>query len=386
MLYCGPYNFDLARLLFKQSNTWSEEVSDKEIFYTHKCKVAIEHLVEICIEKRGKFSALLPSYNCGSEIDPFLHKGIDCSYYKINRDFTVDFDDLYNQISSETAIVYVIHYFGFIQDIESIRKLCIEKNILLVEDCALTSLSKDTDGKLAGLKGDASVYNFPKIFPVPDGGALLINNVSLSEDCWEMRMPSIRGIIKKSLPFFKRAFLRLFSGTLILDFIWKVCKPKKPAQINCIECPDIPLSYYYDEDLSNRSISYLSRSMVSSYDITKLVEKRRQNFDLYQKLLNKIEGVEIPFDSLPQGICPLFFPVFVKNRSEVANILKQKAIDVTEWWSGFHRKIDWEKYPDAVYLKNNLLALPLHHQLGEKHIRYIYQEFCEAVKLVRLIK
>ena len=118
---------------------------------------------------------ILPSYNCGTEIDPILDQKIQIKYYKINRDLTINIDHLVKQIDPKTAAILVIHYLGFPQPISEIKKICSTNKIFLIEDCAHAFLST-YQSKNLGSFGDLSVFSIRKTLPIPNGGALVINN------------------------------------------------------------------------------------------------------------------------------------------------------------------------------------------------------------------
>jgi hypothetical protein len=42
-----------------------------------------------------------------------------------------------------------------------------------------------------------------------------------------------------------------------------------------------------------------------------------------------------------------------------------------EWWAGYHRSFNWDEFPEACYLKDHLLTLPIHQDLGVTQMKYI---------------
>jgi hypothetical protein len=67
----------------------------------------------------------------------------------------------------------------------------------------------------------------------------------------------------------------------------------------------------------------------------------------------------------------LYLPVIVDDCQAVCQWLNQKRVAAGQWWSGFHRIFDWEEFPEAKYLKEHVLAIPIHQQLNRKCIDYI---------------
>jgi dTDP-4-amino-4,6-dideoxygalactose transaminase len=72
--------------------------------------------------------------------------------------FGTDPRDLPRKVSTRTRVVVAQHSFGLPCAIDEIAAWCREKNLPLIEDCALT-LDSRLDGKLAGTWGDAAIFS-----------------------------------------------------------------------------------------------------------------------------------------------------------------------------------------------------------------------------------
>jgi dTDP-4-amino-4,6-dideoxygalactose transaminase/glycosyltransferase involved in cell wall biosynthesis len=326
---------------------------------------------------------LAPSYNCGIEIDTLLSCGASVVLYRVGKDGLIDFDDLRSKVRDRTKIVYVIHYFGFPQPLSEIKDLCRQKGLFLVEDCALSTFSCNGTTPL-GSVGDIAVFTLRKTLPVPDGGAMVINNPDLAPDCWKRRDTSVLKISRGMLSLAKRYLLHVSSRSNVLySMLWGlVQKPATEIEHNVqmnTTFPDMPSDFYYDGKLSNRGMSRISRRMLETFDAPEIVEKRRANYGKYLELLSGSEGIEILYTDLPKGVCPLYFPVIVGNRAEVCRQLNAASIEAIAWWAGYHRSLPWNDYPDACFLKDNLLVLPVHPQLNDKHIEFVVQKLVGAI-------
>src|SRR5262249_35439853 len=73
--------------------------------------------------------------------------------------------------------LYLTHFIGWPQPIKQIQALCREKNLILIEDCALSFLSA-CDGKPLGTFGAYAVFCLYKTLPIPNGGVLVANSGS----------------------------------------------------------------------------------------------------------------------------------------------------------------------------------------------------------------
>ncbi|MCX5704162.1 MAG: hypothetical protein NT066_06720 [Candidatus Omnitrophica bacterium] len=141
----------------------------------------------------------------------------------------------------------------------------------------------------------------------------------------------------------------------------------------------MPKDYYYDKKMSNLAMSRVTSKLLSTFNIHSITQQRRVNFNLYLNELSMHEGLELPFAQLPEGVCPLLFPLIVRNRAFLCEKLNERAISAIEWWSGYHQELPWNEFPDACFLKDNLLGLPVHQSLDENDIRYIAKVLIDLV-------
>ena len=84
----------------------------------------------------GKDKVLVPAYNCGHEIEPFLRAGAQVGCYRVDERLDIDLGHLESMLDSTVRAVLVTHYFGFPQPVRAIRELCDRRGVALIEDCA----------------------------------------------------------------------------------------------------------------------------------------------------------------------------------------------------------------------------------------------------------
>ena len=375
--YCSHPCLDIKAFLRRRVSSWENEIkSQRLLFYTHKGRCGLGQLCKIWKIKTGD-EILVPAYNCGTEIDPFIHYGLSVIFYRVDRGAKIDFENLLQRVTSNTRVIYVTHYFGWPQDLSHLSEYCKKNHIYLMEDCAL-SLFSTPKGCSLGLSGDAAIYSFPKTLPVPDGGALtLVSNTQLKEPFF--KPPLTKKIIRGMLPFLKRAVLRLGDKAGIFPYLPHTLygfsgNHNKSLPLTTEGLPEIPMSYYYDTQIQVMTASVITRYIVKHTDSKQVILQRRQN---YLQLLDALSGSKFfkpLFPKLPEGVCPLFFPVIVEDRELLSNQLNMRGIAAIQWWSGFHRDFSWKNFPEAQYLKEHLLALPIHQQLTFEDINYMIHE------------
>ena len=77
--------------------------------------------------------------------------------------------------------------------------------------------------------------------------------------------------------------------------------------------------------------------------------------------------------TLPDGVCPLFFPVLVDDGHETAERLRARGVDALEFWNGSEPG-GHEMGPDAQFLRRHVLELPIHQDLTARHIDHIARQ------------
>ncbi|MCG8570764.1 MAG: aminotransferase class V-fold PLP-dependent enzyme [Spirochaetes bacterium] len=375
--YCGHPGLSIENFFSNKTSNVYNWFNKNKIIYFHKARVAIKYLCDkIGVEPDDEI--LVPSYNCGSEIDPLYQTGAKLIVYNIKKDCSLDIKDLKNSISDKTKIIYVIHYYGFVHNLTDIVEVCKTKNIYLIEDCALSLFTKH-DYKNVGCLGDAAIFSFPKTLPVPDGGALVANNHDLFSNNILLKKPGLKLFYKKLLPIIKSSILRWIVTKKInfLTILFKTKKYEKKRE----KTPDIPASYYYDQSLNNMKTSNLTKKLLKSFDYNDIVFKRRRNFLLFlEEFKNDIKIVPL-FSSLKENVCPLNFPIFVNNREEINKKMLESNIATVSWWAGYYKNLNIEKFTETCCLKNNILALPIHHQLDVEDIKYISKKIKSLVSI-----
>jgi perosamine synthetase len=382
LLYCGPMGLEIKPFFTKiDTDNIISWFGNRKVVYFHKGRVAIRYACELMGIGAGD-TILAPSYNCGSEIEPLYKSGAEVSLYRIDEAGQIDISDLQKRINAKTRLVYVTHFFGFPHDLTQIKKICEENGIFLLEDCALSLLSNDPDGNIIGSIGDISVFSFTKTLPVPDGGALVINNTHLNSNQYVLSKPPTSKVIHELYLLVKRMLLRTLSySRSLFSFIMNIMRKNRPGDKNFAynKFPDIPADFVYQNNLNRRKISNLTKFMLKHWSSNRIMQIRRSNYQRYLRAFAYQKNIKPLFNELPEGVCPLNFPVLVDKSKYINSQLNKKSIDSYAWWAHFHRNCSWSDYPETCYLKNNVLALPVHHQLSEKHIDYIIRQVNELL-------
>lgn len=347
---------------------------DRErIKYFYFARNGIYHL-GLRLKELGKSKMLFPAYNHGNEIRALLAAGINLEYYNILADTNIDFDDLEEKIKSTGIdVLYFIHYVGLPQDLERIQQLQKKYGLLLIEDNALGLFSNFGDKPL-GSTGDASIFCFYKTLPIPNGGALLLNNPELDFDVQIVDPQRISTLSRLAgLIFF---WLDLHFGGLGRKL--QSLKSKLSGVADKMDVDRVPvLDTGFDTKRANWGMAGISHYLARRISPEKIRANRRRNF---QFMLEHIPEKYHLFSELPEGAAPWFLPVKLGNREEVFRELTQRGVDCARFWRQSHPDIPAERFPAVRELRDTVLELPIHQDLNEKHLSFICHQFNQIVK------
>ena len=389
--------------MFHSWQIFGHKLNEKDIFplnqerrfYYFSARYALAAGIRALGIKPGD-TVLLPSYNCGAEIDPILHMKIRPVFYKIGKNLDVDCDDIVRKVTADVKAILVTHFLGFPQPVDQIKRICTEKNLFLIEDCAHALLS-NYNGRPLGSYGDASIFSLLKTLPVPNGGVLVINNANIDYRHYPVR-PNLFATSFYAAELLKHktygnesstkenilrilsnvVFFNLSSVRLMLAAFRKYLNPKGLYLVK-------PDSYLFRENLQSWGISNLSRRIIDRTHFEELRSFRRRNFEYLLSHFLKNERGILPFKELPAGVCPLFFPIILESpeqRRRLYETLKARGIITHPWWDGFHPEVPWNEYPDAAYLKQRVFGLPIHQDLTYEHLEQVIKEFEKAYQKI----
>jgi dTDP-4-amino-4,6-dideoxygalactose transaminase len=349
-----------------------------ERYNFHKARIGIRHACDLMSVRPGD-EVLAPAYYCGSEIDPLLKAGARVSLYRVDKACMIDIEDLRKRITARTKAVYVTHFYGFPQDIETIKAICTERRLFLLEDCALALFSENGNKKL-GTTGDMAVFSLTKALPVPDGGVLIVNNKSLDRLAIQWQAPDQAIILRRLLPFLKTNVLVQLSGQPALKLLYsklfsllnnpriKACEKELLESGLSLIRPDM---YYDDQKMNARAMSLKTEGMLGAFQPGEIRGIRRRNYSILAGMLRDSKSLAILFPDLSEGVCPLNLPILVEKRDTLQIEMYKRGIDAGAFWKGYHETFPLKDFPEAQYLKDHVLVLPIHQELDERQVRYI---------------
>ncbi len=289
----------------KEDKTYKTNEANKNTFLFSSGRCSLTFLIK-ALKLTQESEVLLPEYLCPEMLEPFKKHSIKTNFYKIKSNMQVDLKDIKNKLNKNpnTKLLLTIHYFGFPQQqIEKLKQICRNNNTYLAEDCAQSFLSVYKNKPLGAL-ADFSFNSLRKFIQIPDG-SIFIDNTN-----------SLKPIYKHSIKHLKHIINRLF---LLLT------KNNNPNFYN---------KYKILENLSYPKparMSMLSEFIFNRTNLNEIKEKRIAN---YSYLIKNIKNTKIKplFKALPEGVCPLGFPIKTKERDKLKmHLIKNKIYPPIHW-------------------------------------------------------
>ncbi|MBU2545269.1 aminotransferase class I/II-fold pyridoxal phosphate-dependent enzyme [Patescibacteria group bacterium] len=323
---------------------------------------------------------LVQSFTCNATINPILWSGASPVYVDVNKEtFNIDVEDLKRKITSNSKAIMVQHTFGIPADLNEIKKIAQENNLLLIEDCA-HALGAEYNGQKVGTFGEVAFFSFSrdKIISSVYGGMVVTNDDELADEIKKYRdtieypslfwvkqqllHPIFMSLILPSYRILGKYILVLFQSIHLMSKAvhWKEKIGEKPS--------------YFPKRMPN-ALAILALNQFEKLD--KFNKHRQEIADFY---INNLKGFE--FAKIPENIKPAYlrFPIKHKNAHKIIKNLWQKNILIGDWYTSPIAPNDTksEKFnynsstcPSAEILSKITLNLPTHINISEKQAQEI---------------
>jgi hypothetical protein len=319
---------------------------------------------------------LVPAYHHGVEVGALVAAGAVPRFVRVDGRMQLDLEDAERRIGPRTRALYVIHYAGFAQPMDDVLALARRRGLAVVEDCALSLLAAEGVRPL-GTRGDLGVFCFYKTLPVPNGGALLVND------------PGVAGAPDAPVPAPAVSTLSHAAGALLANFALRAGEPGEAVRSGVRWAyaagraasglhPVSTGTPAFDPALVDLGMSGLSTFVARRLDAAAIVAARRRNYFL---LLGRLRDCVSPvFGELPAGACPLFYPLLVEDKPVVAARLAARGVETVDFWRDAHPLCPAGEFPEAEALRRRVLELPVHQDLEPEDVANVARAVEEALR------
>jgi dTDP-4-amino-4,6-dideoxygalactose transaminase len=328
-------------------------------------------------------AVLVPAYHSPSMIPPVLHLGATPVFYRLRGDASVDLDDIAAKLTPRVKVLMVTHYFGFVQDLTTLRAFCDAHGLLLLEDCAHCFFGEH-GGRPVGAWGDAAAASSMKFYPVYEGGALVSARRSLEQVA--LRPAGIGFEAKSALATFEKSFsfgrLPLLRAVLapplwLKDLAWSRIKARRGHASAVAAAALAPASsdssFDFDPAWLGKRSSWLSRLLVRRLPAARIVSERRRRYAKLQAALGGLAGVRPLFPALPDGVCPWMFPLLADDPASLFDEVQAAGIPVTRFGAPLWPGVDDSVCANSHMFSRQVLAFPCHQELAEAELDWMIE-------------
>ena len=337
-------------------NRFSKEVVDgTKCVAVSSCTAAL-HIALLTLDLKLDDEVIIPALTFIADMNVVKMVGAkpilaDCDSYK---NWNVSAKSIKKVITPKTKAVIIVHFAGYPCDMDDIVKLCKEKNITLIEDCAHAPRAK-YKGKSVGTFGKFGCFSFftNKNLSVGEGGMIVSND---EESIQEARLIRSHGMNALTLDRHK-------GRAITYDVI-------RPG-----------LNYRIDEIHSALGLVQLDKLKEANHQRKILVKKYIENLKDCKNILipsKNLENVELAYH---------IFPILLDkdiDRIEVIEKLKEKGIQSSIHYPAFKdftafKDIGLNEAPIAEDISKRELTLPLYPTMSIEQVDYVCENLIEIL-------
>lgn len=366
----GDLELPLGHLWWKNLRQHSAFIPEGSTYFLMANGRASIRLILKSILKPGQGDeVLLPAYVFQGLLNPFKESGMTIKFYKVNRDLTLDANDIKRKINENTKVLFILHLFGFPQPVDQLIQLReANPSCWVIEDIGQSFLTTRLDGSL-GRFGDFSFNVYMKYVPTPDGSLLQINK-PVGNLRWKNRQ--FKRLLYTSSRYAAMNLKNLYLRTHLVPKSLYLGLFRYAARL----MEEYPM---YAE------MSWVSKRILDKFDYEGAIARRRENF---QYLLRSwdLDSVVPLFPNLPSSVCPMGFVVLAEDRDYLRSELSKAGIYCPIHWQppGGERDftflasgIDPEEFPISWEIARKIMLIPIDHRYGIEEMDYILDKIRE---------
>jgi perosamine synthetase len=336
---------------FRYFNRQSIQRSGSPFLFSH-ARTALKYGLH-CLQISEGSEVLLPEFICDVVLQPFSELHIMPKYYRVTESLEPEWNDVTNQLSSNTSAIIMIHYFGFPQNIETFQEFATKNNIILIEDNA-HGFGGQYKGQLLGTFGDIGIVSPRKSFPTLNGAYLYLRQGSI--DLSEQHFP----LEPKNIIFHQ-----------IRESVKTVVKSPNFMRKKILKAPPYAeLNGFHETTILDWGMDLSTYLYLTKQDVTKAVELRQEIFVIWQIWAEK-QGLQPVFKTiLDQQWAPLVFPAYTRTKDESRKWFEwgfKNGIDIHSWPS-LPKEVQ-EQSQIAIERWEKLLCFPINTGMNPSRLK-----------------
>lgn len=261
--------------------------------------------------------------------------------------FGLDPEDVKERITSKTKAIMPIHYGGMPCQIDELKSIADDNDLLLIEDAA-EALGAELNGKKTGTFGDSAMFSFchNKIITTGEGGCV----VTEDEDLYE-----------------KLKMFRSYGRTVNGDYF---TNPEN------IDYKEIGHNYRMSTFQASLGLSQIGK-------IEKAIKLRNERADRYNRGLKDLDRIKTPLppDDRYNSVYQMYTIRILegrKTRDDLMKFLKDEGITTRIYFDPVHEYSVFKDFldedielPMTKKLSEQVITLPLYPDISEENIDHI---------------
>ncbi len=366
---------------------FKQKLNKKNIIFTGMCRSAFMIILDYLKNTLPKKNEIIIcAYNLKEMVDVARLKKFKIIFIDIDlQTGLINTNKLTKLINPKTAALLYTNMFNDHFILKDLQYICKKNNILLIEDNAIylgNYTNKENKKMMAGSFGDVSLLSFGVMKNVSAlfGGALVTSNKGLANFA-NKKINEYSNFPK--ILYFKQIILFLTLKILLSKFIYnyffyyliQIASNKQITQIQKMIYPSmkfvkkkkLPISYY--SKISSTSIKIIDQLLSDKNYYQNNIIRKKNNKNYFLKL-KSIKNIKLfPFnDHNFQNL--LDFPIIVKDKKKLVDYLFKNGLEVRSYfYDNCDEIVGKIKNYNSKYLEENLICLPSHSDISEKHIK-----------------
>jgi dTDP-4-amino-4,6-dideoxygalactose transaminase len=340
---------------------------------TSNCTVALEIIIR-SLGIEGK-SIIIPTNTFMATAYAVMQSGNKVIFADSDRDtLSLYPKDLRKRIDPDTAAVVLVHIGGIITpDYYEIKKICEENNLYLIEDCA-HAFGCSIDGKNAGLLGVAGAFSFfpTKVVTTGEGGMITTDDEDVYNNAMMIRNHGKNPAMGNRMSQFGYNY-RLSEITAVIG----IQQMRKAAEIAAARKE---VAGIYDRLLAGnghiRPLSVPSNTASTYYKYIAFLPEGCDRSKV-KRIMKEKYGVSLTGEVYAD---PCHTEPIWKEYTYCGKLRNNgRAVGCTRW-PGCGCKTLQDGFPEATYLSNHHICLPLYPGLTEKECAYVVDSLLDTVR------
>lgn len=325
---------------------------------------------------------LLPAYHCMSMVTPLSLVSGNPVFYRVREDLSVDLEDVALKLEGRPRALIVPNYFGFPQDLKTLRSFCDDHGLVFIEDCA-HSFFGEFEGRPLGSYGHYAIGSLTKFFPVREGGCLVttdpkVQKLTMRRPRFAAELRHVYAGLEDAIYYHRLTFLKPLVGAIErARLLWSNRKSHVGNDVPVLNDSN-GLDAFDPQSVDIRATRF--SHLVSRYaSAGRIAKQRRRNFKRMLAHFSDRRGSRPLITELPDGVVPYMFPLWVDDLPALFPELEDRAVPVQRFgqflWTGVDENIcqvsaDFSKY---------LIQLPCHQDLREDELDWIMETVSSVI-------